>query len=45
MKIFNMAATIQAGGSQQPKCFKNLSNNDTTIKFGGFKGQIMLYPK
>ena len=39
-----MAATIQYGG-QQPKCFKNLSNNDTTMKFGGFKGQMMLYPK
>src|SRR6218665_1935987 len=45
MKKFSMAATIQDGGSQQPKCFKNLSNNDTTIKFGGFKGQRILYPK
>ena len=24
---------------------KNLSNNDTSMKFGGFKGQMMLYPK
>jgi len=40
-----MAATIQDGGSPQSKCFKNLSNNDTTMKFGGCKGQMMLYPK
>ena len=24
---------------------KNLSNNDTSMKFGGFKGQMMLYLK
>ena len=23
----------------------NLSNNETSMKFGGFKGQMMLYPK
>jgi len=22
-----------------------VSNNETTMKFGGFKGQMMLYPK
>jgi len=25
--------------------WKHLYNNDTTMKFGGFKGQLMLYPK
>src|SRR6218665_262501 len=31
--------------SSVAESLKNLSNNDTSMKFGGFKGQMMLYPK
>ena len=24
---------------------KNLSNNDTSMKYSGYKGQMMMYPK